>query len=172
MSIFCHWFELREQRPFKKVDGSHERESKSSRVRLISSQKKSKNRSGRSDRGVSDGRGVVRDLPNSSSDTVKKKKLPAGTTGDDLFTEKPSLGCLNTRPYSRSLLGVDFSVNCERSLSPPSLSLSPSPSSLLDLLGHPRGGGTVSHASGDGWGVAVKETTKSIVIDTDEVHEI
>ena len=58
------------------------------------------------------------------------------------------------------------------SLSPPSLSLSPSSSSLPDLLGHPRGGGAVSHASGDGWGVAVKETTKSIVIDIDEVHEI
>ena len=100
------------------------------------------------------------------------KKLPGGRTRADLLTEEPPLGCLNTRPYSRSLLGVDFSVNCERSLSPPSLSLSPSPSSLLDLLGHPRGGGTVSHASGDGWGVAVKETTKSIVIDIDEVPEI
>ena len=78
----------------------------------------------------------------------------------------------STRPYSRSLLGVDFSVNCETRLSPPSLSLSPSPSSLLDLLGHPQGGGAVSHASVDEWGVAVKETTKSIVIDIDEVHEI
>ena len=118
---------------------------------------------------MSDGRRVVRDLPNSSS---HGKKLPAGRTRADLLTEEPLFGSLNTRPYSCSLLGVDFSVNCETSLSPPSLSLSPSPSSLLDLLGHPRGGGTVSHASGDGWGVAVKETTKSIVIDIDEVHEI
>ena len=100
------------------------------------------------------------------------KKLHAGRTGADLLAEGPPLGCLNTRLYSRSLLDVDFSVHCETSLSPPSLSLSPSPSSLPDLLGHPRGGKVVSHASGDGWGVAVKETTKSIVIDIDEVHEI
>ena len=65
-------------------------------------------------------------------------------------------------------------MNCETetSLSPQSLSLSPSPSSLPDLLGHPGGGEALFHASGDGWGVAVKETTKSIVTDIDEVHEI
>ena len=118
---------------------------------------------------MSDGRRVVRDLPNSSS---HGKKLPAGRTRADLLTEEPSLGCLNTRLYSRSLLDVDFSVHCETSLSPPSLSLSPSPSSLPDLLGHPWGGEVVSHTSGDGWGVAVKETMKSIVIDINEVHEI
>ena len=100
------------------------------------------------------------------------KKLPAGRTGADLSTEEPSLGRLNTRSYSRSLHGVDFPVNFETSLSPPSLSLSPSPSNLPDLLGHPGGGGAVSRASGDGWGVVVKETTKSIVVDIDEVHEI
>ena len=77
------------------------------------------------------------------------KKLPAGRTGADLLTEEPPLGCLNTRPYRRSLLGVDFSVNCETSLSPPSLSLSSSSLSLPDLLGHPGGGGAVSRASGD-----------------------
>ena len=100
------------------------------------------------------------------------KKLPVGRTGADLLTEELSLGCLNTCPYSRLPLGVDFSVNCETSLSPPSLSLSPSPSGLPGLLGQLRGRGAVSHASGDGWGVAVKETTKSIVTDIEEVHEI
>ena len=54
-----------------KVGGSHERESRSSRIRSILSEKKSQNRSGRSERGMSDGRGAVLDLPNSSLDTAK-----------------------------------------------------------------------------------------------------
>ena len=44
--------------------GSHERESRSSQKRSILSEKKSQNRSGRSERGMSDGRGAVLDLPN------------------------------------------------------------------------------------------------------------
>ena len=93
-------------------------------------------------------------------------------TGAKLFTEEPYLGCLNTHPYSCLLLGVDFCMNCETSLSPPSLSLSPSLSSLPDLISHPGGGGEVSYTSSDGWGMVVKKTTKSIIVDIDEVHKI
>ena len=58
-----------------KAGGSRERESKSSRKRSILSEKKSENRSGRSERGMSDGRGAVLDLPNSSLDTAKSSLL-------------------------------------------------------------------------------------------------
>ena len=54
-----------------KVGGSHERESKSSRRRLILSQK----RCGSSESGTSDGRGALRDFPNSPLDTEKSCRL-------------------------------------------------------------------------------------------------
>ena len=100
------------------------------------------------------------------------KKLPAERTGTDLPTEGPSLGHLNSCPYRHSLLGVDFPMNCEMSLSPLSLGLSPSSSSLPDLIGHPGGRGVVSRMSGNRWGVAVKQTTKSISVDIDKMLEI
>ena len=67
------------------------------------------------------------------------EELPAGRTGVDLLTVEPSLGILNTRLHNSPLLGLDFPVDCETGRSPSSLCQSPSPSSLPDLLGHPRG---------------------------------
>ena len=75
---------------------------------------------------------------------------------------------LNTRLHNSPLLGVDFPVDCETGRSLSSLCQSLSPSSLPDLpdlLGHPGGGRAVSHASGDGRGVAVKSSTKPIIVD-------
>ena len=152
-----------------KVGGSHEPESRSSRIRSILSEKKSQNRSGRSERGMSDGRGAVLDLPNSSLDTAKsclQEEL------ESIFSQENCLGLLNTRLHNSPLLGVDFPVDGETGRSPSSLCQSPSPSSLPDLLGHPGGGRAVSHASGDGRGVAVKNSTKPVIVDIDEASQM
>ena len=85
---------------------------------------------------------------------------------------EPSLGRLNTRLHGSPLLGVDFPVDCETGRSPSSLRQSPSPSSLPDLLGHPGGGRAVSHVSDDGLGVAVKNSTKPVIVDIDEASQI
>ena len=128
-----------------KVGGSHERGSRSSRIRSILSEKKSQKpirQIGTGDvwceRG---GAGLAQQFAGHS------EKLPAGRAGVDLLTAEPSLGRLNTRLHSSLLLGVDFPVGCETGRSPLSLRRSPSPSSLPDLLGHPGGGRAVSHAS-------------------------
>ena len=100
------------------------------------------------------------------------EELPAGRTGVDLLTVEPSLGLLNTRLHNSPLLGVDFPVDCEMGCSPSSLCQSPSPSSLPDLLGHPGGRRAVSHASGDGRSMAVKNSMKPIIVDIDEASQI
>ena len=102
-----------------KVGGSHERETRSSRIRSVLSEKKSQKpirQIGTGDvwceRG---GAGLAQQFAGHS------EKLPAGRTGVDLVTVEPSVGVLNTRLHNSPLLGVDFPLNCETGRSPSSL---------------------------------------------------
>ena len=155
-----------------KAGGSHERESRSSQIRSVLSEKKSQNRSGRSERGMSDGRVAVLDLPNWVRWTQRRAACRKNWSRSSSLAVEPSLGRLNTPLHGSPLLGVDFPVDCETGRSPSSLRQSPSLSSLPDFLGHPGGGRAVSHASGDGLGVAVKNSTKPVIVDIDEVSQI
>ena len=71
-----------------KVGGSHEQESKSLGRLLILLEKKSQKRCGSSERGTSDGRGALRDFPNTSiSNTFLLVDLPMKYDDDNPMTE-------------------------------------------------------------------------------------
>ena len=137
-----------------KMGSSHDRESKSSRRLLILLEKKSQKHCGSSERRTSDGRGALRDFPNSSLDTEKSCRLEH--IRDNSVTIELSLSRQNTRPHSSSLFNKDLSVHCEAGLSPSSLGSSPPLSCRPDLLRHPRSGGTVSNTPGNRRSMAVE----------------
>ena len=127
----------------EKVGNSHERVTKLLRRLLILLERKSQKCCGSSERGTSDGRGGLRDFPNSSLDTEKSCRL-----------EHMGQFCHNrtdTQPHSSSLFNKDLSVLCDAGLSPLLLS-----SRRPDLLRHPRSRGAVSNTPGNRRSMAVE----------------
>ena len=82
-------------------------------------------------------------------------------------------GGLNSGPHVGLEVGETYGLNItvrRVALHHRSASLRLRRASLISSV--PGGGRAVSHASGDGWGVAVKNSTKPIIVDIDEASQI